>query len=224
MSEGLGVAADGVGATGRGGLAQASERLQRWLHEEIETALHAGLPPPMTVVGGSQAGAFVLPPSLSSLVAGGAAPSVAPLDMQAPWLTRPASGAPRPQPAEGELPLAGDVVVVRGSATALGRQAALSSAEHGATLLLVDPLPLPAAPLGATDGAAEVRRMWQDAMRGRAAATAREAGAALVAEVRARYASRGADAVYVQVARQPGEEPKIGEGDEWSCSVQRIKL
>ena len=32
VSEGLGVAADGVGASGRGGLAQASERLQRWLH------------------------------------------------------------------------------------------------------------------------------------------------------------------------------------------------
>ena len=69
VSEGIGSAAGPVRKEG-GGLRQASARWQRWLHEEIDAAARAGLPPPMTMSGaaarphGATGAGWILPPSL----------------------------------------------------------------------------------------------------------------------------------------------------------------
>ena len=148
VSEGIGGTGEGTpSARGDGGgLRQASARWQRWLNEEIEAAARAGLPPPMTV-----GGAAVRAPraAVSSSGGGGAGwilpPSLLP-GQQSDWSypdTRRATAAPpaqpQPQPQRQQHPrarpdgrpepaLAGEVVVVRGSGSPLGRQAALSSA------------------------------------------------------------------------------------------------
>ena len=263
VSEGIGSAAGPVRKEG-GGLRQASARWQRWLHEEIDAAARAGLPPPMTMSGaaarphGATGAGWILPPSLlpesqqqqqpvfsAAAPAGRAAPPPPPPPQWGHTSVgldgRAAERSPSPS-------LSGEVVVVRGSGSPLGRQAALSSAEHGATLLLVDPAPPPpppstSAPPGQDgappwqrqpegDGGEEVRRIWAEQAQLRKAQAARAAGQELVREVRARYGHTGAGAVYVQVAQEQ-QGPQGGgalpadvdeKGAAWNCSVERLQL
>ena len=250
VSEGIG-GPEQLRAAG-GGLRQASARWQRWLHKEIDAAARAGLPPPMGASGatprpyGAVRAGWILPPSLlpahedqSTYLASGAT-------------TRSASGAPPPPQwsrTQGQLDaplLAGEVVVVRGSGSPVGRQAALSSAEHGATLLLVDPAPALHSGTAGTHnkyhqqhegGGEEVRRIWAEQAQARQAQAARTAGQQLVHEVRTRYGHIGADAVYVQLAAPttsegagesyPAGPPPVGLDEKaaaWNCSVERLQL
>ena len=231
-----------------GGLRQASARWQRWLHEEIDAAARAGLPPPMTVSGatpqphGVAGSGWILPPSLLpaqekrySYHATGATSRDAAGPPQ--WSHRRGpDGQPR-TPA-----LSGEVVVIRGSGSPIGRQAALSSAEHGAIVLLVDTALAPHVGSSGTpsahqqqpDGGGEedVRRIWEEQAQLRQAQAARVAGQQLVHEVRTRYGHIGADAVYVQLAAPMAREGSGGVGlvglDEkasaWNCSVERLVL
>lgn len=236
MSEGIG--GPELLHRGGGGLRQASVRWRRWLHEEIDSAARAGLPPPMTSTyeaGGSRT--WILPPSLLSehdrsfhpsgaTSRGGAGPP-------SQWAHRQGQSDGDPsKPA-----LAGEVVVVRGSGSPIGRQAALSSAEHGATVLLVDPAPKPPSSSAMSSAEEETRRTWAEQAELRQAQAARAAGQQLVHEVRTRYAHTGADAVYVQLATPVVREgaggqygvapPPVGLGERaaaWNCSVERLQL
>lgn len=246
VSEGIG-GPEQLRAEG-GGLRQASARWQRWLHEEIDAAARAGLPPPMTVSGatprphGAAGSGWILPPSLlpaheerSPHYAAGATSSGASGPPQ--WSHR--RGQPDGQPRTPAL--SGEVVVIRGSGSPIGRQAALSSAEHGAILLLVDTAltphvgsaGTPSAHQQQSDGGEEdVRRIWVEQAQLRQAQAARVAGEQLVHEVRTRYGHIGADAVYVQLAAPIAREGSVGVGqvglDEkataWNCSVERLVL
>ncbi len=247
VSEGIG-GPEQLRAAG-GGLRQASARWQRWLHEEIDAAARAGVPPPMGASGatprpyGAAGAGWILPPSL---LPAHEDPSTYP---PSGATTRNASGGPPWRRTQGQLDaplLAGEVVVIRGSGSPVGRQAALSSAEHGATLLLVDPAPALHSGRSGTHnkyhqqhegGGEEVRRIWAEQAQARQAQAARTAGQQLVHEVRTRYGHIGADAVYVQLAAPTASEgagesytagpPPVGldaKAAAWNCSVERLQL